>query len=78
MPVYATHRDPTFGGSGSRQLFAPSPESPMSRRQLSLVVVTIASLLVTACGSSPTAPQRATQPTAPQLDTAPIGTVGSG
>jgi hypothetical protein len=50
----------------------------MSRRQLSFVVVTIASLLVTACGYSPTAPQRATQPTAPRLDTAPIGTLGSG
>jgi hypothetical protein len=44
----------------------------MSRRQLSFVVVTIASLIVTACGSSPTAPQRDTAPIAP------IGTVGSG
>jgi hypothetical protein len=78
MPVYATHRDPTFGAVVPHQLFAPSPESLMSRRQLSFVVLTIASLIVTACGSSPTAPQRATQPTAPQLDTAPIGTVGSG
>ena len=30
----------------------------MSRRQLSLVVLTLASLVATACGTSPTAPQR--------------------
>jgi hypothetical protein len=29
----------------------------MSRRQISLLVVTIASLVVTACGTSPTAPR---------------------
>ena len=29
----------------------------MSRRQLSLVVVVIASFVVTACGTSPTAPR---------------------
>jgi hypothetical protein len=36
---------------------SPNPESSMSRRQLSLVVVAIASLVVSACGSSPTAPR---------------------
>ena len=30
----------------------------MSRRQLSLLVLAIASFVVTACGSSPTAPSR--------------------
>jgi hypothetical protein len=30
----------------------------MSRRQLSLVALTLASLVATACGTSPTAPQR--------------------
>jgi len=30
----------------------------MSRRQLSLVVLTLASLVATACGTSPTAPQK--------------------
>lgn len=30
----------------------------MSRRQISLVVVAIASLVVTACGTSPTGPQQ--------------------
>jgi hypothetical protein len=30
----------------------------MSRRQLSLVVLTLASLVATACGASPTAPQK--------------------
>jgi hypothetical protein len=29
----------------------------MSRRQISLIVVAIASLVVTACGTSPTAPR---------------------
>jgi hypothetical protein len=32
------------------------PESSMSRRQISFVVVAIASLVVSACGTSPTAP----------------------
>jgi hypothetical protein len=41
----------------SRQLFPPAPESPMPRRHLTLVVVAIASLVVSACGSSPTAPR---------------------
>jgi hypothetical protein len=57
----------------------------MSRRQLSLVVVTITSLILTACGTSPTAP-RQVKAGAPQLDVAPaaapvvpaIGTLGSG
>lgn len=55
----------------------------MSRRQLSLVAVTIASLVLTACGTSPTAPQPVSpiKAAAPQLDAtdaAPtIGTVGS-
>ena len=30
----------------------------MSRRQLTLVVLTLASLVATACGTSPTAPQK--------------------
>jgi hypothetical protein len=42
----------------------------MSRRQLSLVVVTIASLIVTAC-ASPTAPQASPKAGAPQFNTAP-------
>jgi outer membrane biogenesis lipoprotein LolB len=54
----------------------------MSRRQLSLVVVTIASLIVTAC-ASPTAPQPSAKAGAAHYDTAPdttgrIGTLGSG
>lgn len=40
----------------------------MSRRQISLVVVAIASLVVSACGTSPTAPRQ----------DGPIVTVGSG
>ena len=40
----------------------------MSRRQLSLLVVVIASFVVTACGTSPTAPR----------NDAPIVTSGSG
>ena len=39
----------------------------MSRRQISLIVVALASLVVTACGTSPTAPRN---------DTAPIVTAG--
>jgi hypothetical protein len=56
MPVYATHRDPTFGIVVRPNPF-PEPESLMSRRQLSLVVLALASLVATACGTSPTAPQ---------------------
>jgi uncharacterized lipoprotein YajG len=41
----------------------------MSRRQLSLVVVTIASLMVTAC-ASPTAPQASPKVGAPSFDAA--------
>jgi hypothetical protein len=53
----------------------------MSRRQLSLVVVTIASLIVTAC-ASPTAPQASPKAGTPRFDTAPdtsgrIGTLDS-
>lgn len=40
----------------------------MSRRQLTLVVLTLASMVATACGTSPTAPQNAQ----------PIVTNGSG
>ena len=40
----------------------------MSRRQISLLVVAIASLVVTACGTSPTAPR----------NDAPIVVIGSG
>jgi hypothetical protein len=39
----------------------------MSRRQLSLVIVTIASLIVTAC-ASPTAPQASPKAGAPSFD----------
>ncbi len=52
----------------------------MSRRQLSLLVVAIASLVVSACNASPTGPR----PTAPVHDeitptdtTSRIGTMGS-
>lgn len=41
----------------------------MSRRQLSLLVVAIASFVVTACGTSPTAPRQ---------DAPPIVVNGSG
>lgn len=40
----------------------------MSRRQISLLVLAVASFVVTACGSSPTAPRNDT----------PIVVVGSG
>jgi len=47
----------------------PEPESPMSRRQLTIVVLTLAtSLVATACGTAPTAPSH----------DAPIVVVGSG
>ena len=65
---------------GSRQPFVPSPESPMSRRHLSFVLVAIASLVVSACSASPTGPR----PTAPShtltaADSTPrIGVIGSG
>lgn len=53
----------------------------MSRRQLSLLIVAIASLVVSACNASPTGPR----PTAPAHDeittptdtTSRIGTMGS-
>jgi hypothetical protein len=57
MPVYAMHRDPTFGVRFPRTK-SPELESLMSRRQLTLVVLTLASLVATACGTSPTAPTR--------------------
>ena len=41
----------------------------MSRRQLTLVVLTLASLVATACGTSPTAPRN---------DAPPIVVTGSG
>jgi outer membrane biogenesis lipoprotein LolB len=57
----------------------------MSRRQQSLVVLTIASLVLTACGTSPTAPRQdaSVKAGAAHLDTAPdtpptLGTTGSG
>ena len=68
MPVYATHRDPTFGKVVRPNRYTPELESPMSRRQLSLVVLTLASLVATACGTAPTAPK----------NDAPIVVVGSG
>ena len=57
MPVYATYRDPTFGKVVRPNRYTPELESPMSRRQLTLVVLTLASMVATACGSSPTAPK---------------------
>jgi hypothetical protein len=58
MPVYATHRDPTLGAEVPPEpLLLPEPESLMSRRQLTLVVLTLASMIATACGTSPTAPR---------------------
>jgi hypothetical protein len=56
MPVYAMHRDPTFGVEVPYEP-KPEPESLMSRRQLTLVVLTLASVVATACGTSPTAPK---------------------
>jgi hypothetical protein len=58
MPVYAMHRDPRFALRFSPNLKTPESESPMSRRQLTLVVLSLASLVATACGTSPTAPKR--------------------
>jgi hypothetical protein len=56
MPVYAMHRDPTFGSEVPNPF--PELESPMPRRQLTLVVLTLAaSLVATACGTAPTAPK---------------------
>ena len=46
----------------------------MSRRQLTLAIAAVASLLVTACGALPTAPLRAP---AANADTAPTGWMGS-
>ena len=46
-----------------RQLFVPTPESPMSRRHLTFVVVAIASLAISACNSSPTGPRPRRPPT---------------
>jgi hypothetical protein len=47
---------------GSKQKFdhtsAPQLESPMSRRYLTLLVVAVASMVITACGTSPTAPRQ--------------------
>ena len=58
MPVYAMHRDPTFAFEVLPEPKTPEPESQMSRRQLTLVVLSLASLVATACGTSPTAPKR--------------------
>jgi hypothetical protein len=65
MPVYATHRDPTFGALACAKRFFPHRSRLMSRRHLSLVVVAIASLVISACNASPTGPQ----PTTPNHDT---------
>jgi hypothetical protein len=57
MPVYAAFRDPSL-----REAVLPNPPHPssepskMSRKQISLVLALVASLAVTACGTSPTAP----------------------
>jgi hypothetical protein len=58
MPVYATYRESMFGFEVPDRTFYPLPESLMSRRQLTLVLVTIASMVATACGTSPTAPRQ--------------------
>src|ERR1043165_6182436 len=42
---------------GSVRTVHPIPESSMSRRQLSFLILAIASFALTACGSSPTAPK---------------------
>jgi hypothetical protein len=47
----------------------------MSRRQLSLVVVTIASLIVTAC-ATPTAPQASPKVGAPRFITDSVPRIG--
>ncbi|MEO8336663.1 MAG: hypothetical protein ABI664_16900, partial [bacterium] len=57
MPVYAPHRDPSLRESASTAA-QTLPESSMSRRQISFVIVALASLVVSACGTSPTAPSR--------------------
>jgi hypothetical protein len=48
---------PYVRGSRSISSSAPILESPMSRRHLTLVLVAFASLVITACGVSPTAPR---------------------
>ena len=80
MPVYATHGDPTFEAAVPSAVSFTPPESPMSRRNLTVVAVAIVSLAVSACNSSPTGPQ----PTGPRFDpivvpdtTSRIGTTGS-
>jgi hypothetical protein len=55
-------------GSWSARTVLTLPEWSMSRRQISLVIVAIASLVVSACGTSPTAPK----------NDAPIVVVGTG
>jgi hypothetical protein len=67
---------------GNYQTFVHSPESPMSRRRLALVA--LASLVVSACASSTTAPSRddATTVVSPKAvtsgsyDTVPTDTTG--
>jgi len=49
----------------------------MSRRQLSLVVVAIASLVVSACSSSPTGPRPTTTSSHDEIAAPCIGTTGS-
>ena len=62
MPVYATHGDPTFERVVHLDTLFQQ-ESHMSRRQLALALVTIASLALSACGTSPTAPRSDNVPT---------------
>jgi len=57
MPVYATYRDPTFGAWFAANPHLPESESLMSRRQLTLLVLTLASMVATACGAVPTGPK---------------------
>ena len=63
MPVYATYRDPTFGAVVQTHRL-PTLELPMSRRQLTLAIVAIVSLVASACGTSPTAPRHGDDTTA--------------
>lgn len=56
LPVYAPHREPRLQSWFSNEPQIPHWSRHMSRRQLSLLVLAVASFVVTACGSSPTAP----------------------
>ena len=55
MPVYATHGDPTFEASAITNCFFSPTGTAMSRR---LALAALASLALSACASSTTAPSR--------------------